>query len=128
MNRSEFVADCVIKNKSIFADKQQDSKFFKSKVLKLKCCFVVFLHNNERVITADQPKNSVFAISKTGKILWNIEQILRSSNRTENLSEIKCFTGIASDANENLIVYTFEGVAYVIDVEKREIIDHYVTE
>lgn len=120
-----------INNKTILVvnSKEIDFKFDIYKVLELKNILIVFLQRviNGCLIGADQPLYGVYAVTQNGKILWNIEQIFKSSQYAESISEVKYFTGIDADKNGNLIVYTFLGVAFVIDIEKEEIIDHFIT-
>ena len=68
--------------------------------------------------TSEQPINNVYAIDTLGNISWNIRDILKRD---------ELVTGIKKDADENVVISTFHGVAYIIDANIKQVVGHIVT-
>lgn len=103
-------------------NRQIDFKHNINKVLKVKGILIIHLFDSidkkGSINMAQQPINSVYAISSDGDILWNIKDIFQEDNM---------YTNISIDANDNLVVNTFMGIAQVINVTTKQVIGNVIT-
>ncbi|NPV43878.1 MAG: hypothetical protein HPY70_07885 [Firmicutes bacterium] len=104
------------------------------KVLVIKNLLIVHLFDSYEkrgvVDMAKQPLNNIYAVSDKGDIVWNIKEFFRPNNPYTGVKVLEhdnCFTGISINNEGNLVVNTFMGIAYILDVEKKVIIGHFVT-
>lgn len=102
--------------------KTHDFKHHINDIIKVKKLIVVHLFDSldskDSIDISKQPFNNIYGINEHGDIEWNINDIVKND---------EMYTGIKIDNNEKLIVNTFIGVAFVIDVDRKRIIKKYLT-
>lgn len=112
------IKDTVI----IINNKKIDFKKNINNVLESKGIIIVHIYDsyekNGYINTAEQPINNVYALDNAGNIKWNVKDVF---NRDELV------TGISKNEDGNIIINTFHGVAYTVDVINQAIIGKAIT-
>lgn len=122
-----------IKNETILevGSKKLDFKYKIVKVLEVYEILIIVLGDSPKIKNSDivfYPTNGIYAVSSQGDIIWNIEVFFRPSNTYKNIrfSPINEFTDAIINDDGNLVVY-INKIAYILDIEKKEIIGHFET-
>lgn len=108
--------------------KQIDFKHEIKKVIEINNTLIVRLYIKKE--KENVPSNNIYAISDKGEILWNIREIFRPNNPYKGVKVIDSnhyFANCEKNDDNNLVVHTFIGISFVVDIEKKEIISHFIS-
>lgn len=64
-----------------------------------------------------QPVNNIYGVNEQGRIEWNIKEIVKND---------EMYTEMKIDSDGHLVLNTFLGIAFIIDVNKKEIVNKYL--
>lgn len=115
------------------AGKVLDFEYEVEKILETDNMLIVLLGNSDKYVEygkePGRPFNGVYGVSDEGKILWNIELFFRPGRLyTDTRVEIDYkIIDIMIDDDGNLVVYTNTGKAFVLDIEEKQIIGHFIS-
>lgn len=97
-------------------------------VIEYNNILIVHVFNNNSSTMLEQPVNNIYGVSNTGKIIWNIQEFFNNSNNEMyNLfHDISCVSMYMNQEGE-LIIVTYDGLAYVLDIENMQIVRRLTT-